>query len=323
MKASVLMVTYNHGRFIRQAMESVLSQQTDFDYELIVGDDCSTDDTREIVRDYARKYPDRIRAVFWPENVGARRNFGQIYFDSRGEYAATLEGDDYWTCPHKLQRQVEFLETHRDCSMCFHSAMMVWEDGSHPPTPHHPPGRKALYGLEDALVRCFVHVSSKVTRNKLFDEFPDWYWRSPVGDWPFLVLHAMRGKIGYIDECWSVYRQHGGGVHSSLSTAARLEQRLGVVRIFREVMGPEYESVLRDAVHSRCLTLALHYQKAGDKTLARQYARMSIAESEPRWLPRCRNALKVLAYMHVPGLYRAVTRRRYRDLQDPSWSPDP
>jgi len=188
---------------------------------------------------------------------------------------------------------------------------MEWDDGSHPPVTHTPPGRKATYTLEELLVHDFISTSTLLVRNGLVREYPDWYWRSPVGDWPFLVLNAMHGKIAYIDECWSTYRQHSGGVHSGLSEEERLEQRLSVVRIFRDALGPQYRQILTQALHARCLTLALHYQGTGHSSLAKKYARMSVREGGGRWLSWCCNALKVAVYMRVPGLYRLVVKRRH------------
>lgn len=314
MKVSVIMITYNHGPFVQQAIESVLAQQADFDYELLIGEDCSTDNTADVVRACQQKYPDRIRAVIRTQNVGGRKNSAELKEMVRGEYLAMLEGDDYWTCPHKLQRQVDFLDAHRDYSVCFHSAQMVWEDGSHEPVCHTPPGRKPTYTLEELLVHDFVSTSTVLVRHGLFSEYPDWYWQSPVGDWPFLVLHAMHGKLGYIDECWSTYRQHSGGIHSSLAEEERLEQRLSVVRLFREVLGPKYRALLTRSLHARCLTLALHYQKTGCRSLAKKYADLSVEESDSNRLARWRNTAKVMIYMRVPGLYEFVASRRYARL---------
>jgi glycosyltransferase involved in cell wall biosynthesis len=316
MKVSVIMITYNHERFIEQAIESVLAQQADFDYELLIGEDCSTDNTAEIVRRYQRKHPNRIRTIMRRENVGGRRNAADLNRMVRGQYLALLEGDDYWTCPEKLQRQVDFLDAHADYAVSFHSAKMEWEDGSHPPVFHTPPGRKPSYTLEELLVHDFVSTSTIMVRHGLFPAYPDWYWKAPVGDWPFLVLHAMHGKLGYIDECWSTYRQHSGGIHSSLSEEKRLEQRLDVVRLFRDVLGPQYRDLLTRSLHARCLTLALHYQKTGRQALAKKYAGLSIDESDSNPMARWRNMAKVRIYMSVPWLYDFVAGRRETRLAD-------
>src|ERR1017187_2565779 len=111
-KVSVLMITYNHEKYIAQAIESVLMQKTDFPYELILGEDCSTDGTREIVREYSRKHPEIVRAPPRERTLGAKENVRQIVFASRGKYIALLEGDDYWTSQEKLQLQADLLDAH-------------------------------------------------------------------------------------------------------------------------------------------------------------------------------------------------------------------
>lgn len=309
-KVSVAIFAYNQAKFIEEAIVSVLAQQTDFDFEVVIGEDCSEDQTRAIVCRFRDQFPDRIRPLLHTRNLGDFGNFARTVLACRGPYVALLDGDDYWTCSHKLQKQVDFLDAHPDHSVCFHNAMMVWDDGSHPPKLHCPPTRKPTYGLEELLVHDFISTGSVVVRNGLVKRFPDWWWQAPFFDWPFLVLHAVQGKIGYFDECWSVYRQHPGGIYSRLSQGKRMEKNLQAVRLYKSVMGPGFEGLLARSVSSRCLTLALYHQQAGDQTLSNEYARMAVQEGDPRWLRRWRNRLKVYAYMQVPGLYRLVCKRR-------------
>lgn len=108
---SVLMITYNHGQYLADAIEGVIAQQTDFPIELLIGEDCSTDNTREVALDYQRRYPQLIRVVFSEKNVGAALNFKRIAIEARGEYAALCEGDDWWCNPKKLQLQIELFKS--------------------------------------------------------------------------------------------------------------------------------------------------------------------------------------------------------------------
>jgi len=118
---SVRMATYNHEKWIAQAIEGVVNQKTDFEYELVIGEDCSTDRTREICFEYQKRYPDKIRVLWADVNVNSigSGNAGRINAHCRGEFLATCEGDDYWTDPLKLQKQVEFMEAHEEYSVCF------------------------------------------------------------------------------------------------------------------------------------------------------------------------------------------------------------
>ncbi|HPD39860.1 MAG TPA: glycosyltransferase, partial [Mesotoga infera] len=127
---SVFMITYNHEKYIAQAIESALMQKTDFNYEIVIGEDCSTDRTREIVVDYANRYPEIIKPILHENNVGAKANSESVRKACIGKYVAILEGDDYWIDPLKLQKQVDFLESHPHFSVCFTRAVDVDEEGN-------------------------------------------------------------------------------------------------------------------------------------------------------------------------------------------------
>ena len=220
-KVSVCMITYNHVKFIAQAIDSVLMQQVDFDYELVIGEDFSTDDTRAIVARYQRRYPDKIRAFFREENLGMQKNGMLTLAACHGQYMALLEGDDYWTDPHKLQKQVDFLEAHPECSMVFTAAMT--SHGDVLKEWDQPPVISKIYSLDDILGRNFICTPTVMYRNFIKGNFPDWFRQLKMGDWPLHILHAMHGDIGYLHEPTAVYRVHGTGVWGSLSAVKRLE----------------------------------------------------------------------------------------------------
>jgi glycosyltransferase involved in cell wall biosynthesis len=183
-KVSVCMITYNHEAFISEAIESVLMQQTDFEYELVIGEDCSTDRTREIVVEYAKKYPDRIRLLLHEQNMGlmGKKNLVATYRACRGMYIALLEGDDYWTDPLKLQKQVDYMESHRDCALCFHNVLMVHDDGSQPEHLYNAPDQKEISEFEDLLTNYFTQTCSVMFRNGLILAFPDEFYQMFMGD---------------------------------------------------------------------------------------------------------------------------------------------
>ena len=128
---SVLMITYNHEAFISQAIEGVLMQKTSFQIELIIGEDFSTDNTRKICQEYQKIYPDRIKLLLPGTNLGMMQNFKSTLEASVGKYIALCEGDDYWTDPLKLQKQVEFLEDNLDYSFSFHKVKVISEGVEH------------------------------------------------------------------------------------------------------------------------------------------------------------------------------------------------
>jgi glycosyltransferase involved in cell wall biosynthesis len=223
MKLSVPIITYNHERFIANALESVLMQHVDFSYEIVVGEDCSTDATREILLSYQKRFPDKIRLLLPEKNLGMMGNFIATLKACRGEYIALLEGDDYWTSSNKLQKQVAFLDAHPECSACFHNVLITHES-----TPekdcffHEAPLSHSYFHLKDIVSSHFIPTCSTVYRGGLFEKFPDWYKDMPMGDWPLHILNAEHGSYAYLDEVMATYRVHGGGIWSS-------SDRLGIL----------------------------------------------------------------------------------------------
>ncbi len=124
---SVCMVTYNHEKWIGQAIEGVLMQKTSFSFELVIGEDCSTDKTSEIIQSFSTKNPEIIKAYFNQENLGLAENFSQLLTRCKGNYIAICEGDDFWTDPDKLQKQVDFLEGHHEYIMSSHNYSRLFE----------------------------------------------------------------------------------------------------------------------------------------------------------------------------------------------------
>ncbi len=222
MKVSALITAYNHEKYIAQALDGILMQEVDFDFEVVVGDDCSTDRTREIVLDYARRHPGVIRTVFPERNLGdgGKPMLVETVRACRGEYVAMMDGDDYWTAPYKLRRQAEFLDAHPECSLCHHDVRVVAEEGAEPPdrSGSRPP---AFATLEDLLHDNFVQSPTPMIRREAIAEFPAWYYASPWGDYPLYVMAAEKGLLGYIDEPMAVYRVHPGGIWSGLDRLAR------------------------------------------------------------------------------------------------------
>lgn len=127
---SIAMVTYNHGKYIAQALESVLMQNVNFNYEIVIGEDCSPDDTQLVIQEYVEKYPNKIKAIFRTQNIGGRRNFNDIYKRCTGKYLIALEGDDYWLDPDKLQMQFDFLEAHPEYIATSHWCEVMDESGN-------------------------------------------------------------------------------------------------------------------------------------------------------------------------------------------------
>jgi glycosyltransferase involved in cell wall biosynthesis len=278
MKVSVCITTYNHRPFIAQALDGVLFQQVDFDYEILLGEDDSSDGTRQIAEEYAARHSDRIRlflhdrkdVLFIDGRPTGRRNFVNNIEQARGDYIALLDGDDYWIDPRKLQKQVDFLDRHPQTAICFHAAqgMNLADFGQN--YVLRPPGRQSFYTLRDLLRENLIPSCTTMFRRGLFGAFPDWFYRTSTADWPLHVLNAMHGNLGYLDEVMAVYRIHPGGIWMGWPLAKRLQ---GVINSCREIANhlPAAERKILDrTAFAYSLQLAEELLILGDRRQARQ-----------------------------------------------------
>jgi glycosyltransferase involved in cell wall biosynthesis len=266
---SVAMITYNHERFIDQAIGSVLQQETDFRVEIVIGEDCSTDRTRAIVTSYGERYPDRVRLVLHEQNVGMQRNMASTVKSCTGKYVALLEGDDYWTSGNKLQSQFEFLESHFDYSACAHNAIKYDEQTGRATGKYNSAIEPEVITLRDMLKWDAVPTCSVFFRNGLIGEFPEWFFTLAMGDWPIHVLNARHGKMHFDPATMACYRIHAGGVWSG---AHRLIQLQGLIKarlaFDREFKG-EYRNLTQRMIAQHYFEMAQIEEKAGHLRAAR------------------------------------------------------
>ena len=247
MKLSVMVITYNHERFLAQTLESILAQQVNFEYEVLVGEDCSTDGTRDVIETFRRRYPKQIVPVIREQNVGAMRNFQETLGACSGQYVALLEGDDFWTCRDKLQRQVDFLEANPDCAIACHRAHFLDEtkggqDGVFPRIP------AGTYTLDYLLSGNFIMTCTAVCRWEAFGRLPDWFLDLSLGDWPLFALLARRGTINLMDEAMATYRVHPGGMWSSRTEAGRLQECIRMLKILNKELDFEHAITIRNTI---------------------------------------------------------------------------
>jgi glycosyltransferase involved in cell wall biosynthesis len=224
MKVSVLMLVYNQRTYVEQAIESVLMQTADFKYELIIGDDCSTDGTWEILDRYAQSFP-QIKLLGTPQNLGMVRNFARVYRESKGQYLCILEGDDYWTDPRKLQRQADYLDKSPQCYLCFDRSLVLYDEKSefHITAPF---VENPFYSICENLLKCNFIMTASVMYRKFFSNTPVWFQHLGLIDLPMHIMHATKGDVKSFNEIGSVYRVHSGGIWSNASTEERLVKEL-------------------------------------------------------------------------------------------------
>jgi glycosyltransferase involved in cell wall biosynthesis len=275
-KVSVAMITYNHEKYITQAVESVMMQETDFPYELVIGEDCSTDRTREICVELQRKYPDRIRLLLPEKNIGIQPNFVQTLKGCDGEFIALLEGDDYWTAKEKLQKQVRFLESNPDCSSCCHPVTRFYEDGSQPPYKYHAL-KQDRFSLEQIIVGHVGQTCSVVFRNHFRGQFPEWFSQMAFGDWSLGILNAEHGLMGYMDEVLAAYRTHPGGIWGNSKRIWQLEQFVFLYQSLDHYLAPKYRPLVRQCLSRRAYQLSVQYYTTARFADARRLAWKSLA----------------------------------------------
>lgn len=231
-KVSVVSITYNHEAYIREALDGFVAQHVDFPLEVIVADDASTDDTPGIIRQYAAQYPDLIRPILRAENVGIHANLTDALSAARGEYLALCEGDDYWTDPSKLSKQVEFLDQHPETAVCFHPVRVVWTaEGERNGLAESVirrieqivlrelprPSWMGDLSLDALISRNFIQTNSVIYRRMpRYDDIPAEIM--PL-DWYLHVRHAARGDIALLPDVMSVYRRHPQGIWYGSSAA--------------------------------------------------------------------------------------------------------
>ena len=259
-KLSVILITYNHEKYIEKALDSVLSQVTDFPFEIVIGDDCSPDDTKNIIREYRDKYPDIIRIVHREKNTGRPTlNVYETTMKCRGDYLAYLEGDDYWTDSDKLQKQMDFLNEHPEYIACTHSHKMIDDNGNDITDPeilkisdmYKWSGEFTMDDFEKS--GCWPGhyasvVSKNIYKNKKHDYTILYKSHDFVDDGQILLFLLMEGKIYRLDDEMSVWRyvKKAGGNSWTSRSMKRNIQKEDILMSMELMKWLEKEYSLRD-----------------------------------------------------------------------------
>lgn len=222
------MITYMHEQFIAHAIESVLMQQANFDFELVIGEDCSTDQTRSIINIYSEKYPSKIKLLESKDNLGVKENFIRTLQSCTGEYIACLEGDDYWTDPLKLQKQVNFFEndTSKKYSLCYHDSYVINSDGV-------LICDSLINGFEgdltsnDVILGKTIPTQTVMFRKECLELMTFKKLKAKNLDTFLFTLLSQKGKLRALSDVGnSVYRIHSGGIWSNLDIKAKYLESL-------------------------------------------------------------------------------------------------
>jgi len=252
---SICCTTYNHEPYIAEAIEGFLMQETDFPFEILIRDDASTDKTAEIVKKYADRYPQLIKPVFEQENTFSKgvKPMPQLYKIAKGEYIALCEGDDYWTDPLKLQKQVDFLDANKDYVLCG--------------TRFYQTSRKApisiagQYSQKDLLKQNFLGTLTTLFKRELLNkQYFMLLKKVEIGDWPLWIHLLQYGKLKILSDITTYYRIHENGIHSMIDIRKKYQIVLNTaIALYNNCnLSDESRNVLKATIQYR-LGLLLHY----------------------------------------------------------------
>ena len=210
---SIRCLTYNHAPYIRQCLDGFVMQKTNFRFEAIVHDDASTDGTQDIIREYEKKYPDIIKPIYEKENQYSKHDgsLGRIMnsaMSPSSKYIAVCEGDDFWTDPYKLQKQVDYLETHPEYTMVCNRTKLYSEKAKAYFGENYCYNNDRVVKTKDVIYRSglFISTCSIVYRKEIQENYPQYCKQCVVGDYPLQIMAAMKGSIYYFNNTMSVYR---------------------------------------------------------------------------------------------------------------------
>lgn len=249
---SVICTVYKHRRYLRQCLDGFVMQKVSFPFEVLVNDDCSPDNSADIIREYENEYPGLFHCVFQSENQYSKgvSPLTEILLPmAKGAYIALCEGDDYWTDPYKLQKQVDFMDNNPDYIACFHNTRIQYKDGIalfNSLDENHDPS------TEDIIKRrWFISTPSLLFRNVLHS-FPKWKKDVVNEDFMLELMLARDGKFHYLDDVMAVYRQEGTGISASLNAngTRMMDLLISLLNNMKSYYGGGLNQVFDEAIHN-------------------------------------------------------------------------
>ena len=267
---TIASTTYNMEAFIGEALDSWLAQQVSFQYDILISDDGSTDGTCDVVRRYMERYPN-IRLIS-TGHVGKMPNFIRSLKESKGKYIALCDGDDYWIDPDKLQKQVDFMESHPDFSECFTNSYVlntetgkkkiakkqIWEEADTEGLLQHRDN--------DNVQMSPGHTSTFLYRNQYLQEYPEWMYGDVMTDFPLYMLMSKYGKAKFINEITSVYRHRPNGVSSlNFTFENNVRKRIGVYRNVNRDFNYKYKRIINPIIADYYFSLGKRLFKTGHR----------------------------------------------------------
>ncbi len=222
MKVSVVVLCYNHELYISKTLESIVSQRTNFEFEILIGDDCSKDKSRKIIDKFHFEFPKKIRKIYPSSNLGPNGNYLNCFNETKGKYIAFCEGDDYWIDTYKLQKQVDFLEQNpKYGGVSTNNRWLIENEHSFRDSIL----EEGEITFEDLCESNLLNSQTILFRKSLVKNI-EWMKDLKIGDWPLHLLVANQQPYYRLQEITAVYRVHDGGVHSLLQEEVKLRNRV-------------------------------------------------------------------------------------------------
>jgi glycosyltransferase involved in cell wall biosynthesis len=245
-KVSVCIFAYNFEKYISKAIESVLMQKTNFNFDIIIGEDKSTDKTSEICLSYQNKYPDRICVLSRHQNLGMIKNVFDTLKVATGEYIALLDADDYWIDPLKLQKQVDFMEKNLEFSLCCHNSLILYEDHDISPSLFNPKCQNKIISLENIVMNWSMATATILFRSSMMS-YPELVYKAHNFDIAIQFLLADRGKVGYLNEPMSVYRKNlkSNSFNPEYTLDFVYDRQYELFSYLKAHFDPKYNSILK------------------------------------------------------------------------------
>jgi glycosyltransferase involved in cell wall biosynthesis len=305
---SVLVITYNHELYLKQALESILSQRVDAQLEIIVADDCSTDGTLLIARKYQEEHPEKIRVLSTPNNLGHTRNYERAWRAATGEFIAHCDGDDFWIDPMKLQKQLDFLRENPEFSFCSHKIKVLI--GEEYISDLIPRTEQSVFSTHDLLEACFPHNSSLFFKNGLFEELPSFFYQLTGHDWCISVLNSLHGPFKIFDEPMAVWRMRSNGLWGGRVNLFHLEHTKTFLTHMQTFLPSDFSKSVQRNLTRNYFNLAEEYFKGGQTTEALSCFKNTLHSTSFLSLPK-RSFLSLGLRLYFPQIYSGL-----RDLRN-------
>lgn len=315
-KINVLVITYNHEKYLAQALDGILNQKIQAQLEVIIADDCSTDETLSIARSYQSLHPSKIKKILSSSNnLGHTRNYARAWEAADGDYIAHCDGDDYWIDSNKLSKQLEFLESNLDYSCCGHKVWAIAEeDGS----KHGPIPRTDIdsFDTEALLEACFPHNCSLLFRNRLFTKLPDFFFKLTGHDWCIDILNSLNGPIKILPEVMGVWRMRTNGLWGGRQSSFHLEHNVFFLQEIKSWLPERALPAQQKHLLKHYFLLSCAYLEEGNIVKSRETLSKLANLNALVVLPK-RQLLSLWARLNFPGLYQSLRTLRNQTLGEP------